>query len=111
MKKKKLKEAYLDLLTYEAVNKIETPEGIYEAIRNLAEDGAIQGRSRKFDADNMIIMAQKYFEDECSPNYITRQYGLRQQAMYIKYYLRSKSDEIYLHNHNVIVKPYEPKIK
>ena len=34
----------------------------------------------------MVVGLDMYMKDEAPPNIITREFGLRQQAMYIKYY-------------------------
>ena len=62
-----------------------TEEELANIIIELAdENGKIQGRTRKFNA---IDMAEKCinFKDYI-PNVLTREYGIRQQAMHIIYY-------------------------
>lgn len=76
-----------DLEKYEKVNKCETYEEFYEALKALSdENGEIQGRRQKFNVERMIQNAKYYFADASYPNVITREFGLRQQAMYLKYY-------------------------
>lgn len=72
---------------YERVNKCETLEELQQCILDFAdENGEIQGRSRKFNANSMKINAEGFYNGHLSPNVITREWGLRQQLMYIKYY-------------------------
>jgi len=76
-----------ELQKYQHVNQCETPEQLYQCILDFAdENGQIQGRTRKFDAQQMADGAKSYFDKISPANVITREYGLRQQAMYIKYY-------------------------
>jgi len=79
-----------DLEKYEAVNKCETIEEFEKVLLSFAdESGRIQGRTRTFDANKMAENARIYYNDdmdELSPNIVTREFGLRQQLMYIKYY-------------------------
>ena len=76
-----------ELQKYQRVNQCETPEALYQCILDFADqDGQIQGRTRKFDAQRMADNAKLYFSDQMPPNVLTREYGLRQQAIYIKYY-------------------------
>jgi hypothetical protein len=74
-----------ELEKYEAVNKCETFEELANMIESFAdEDGMIQERVNKFDATEMAKLCRDY------PNYprnvLTREFGIRQQAMYIEYY-------------------------
>ena len=74
-----------DLEKYKAVNKCRTFEQLAEVIRSFADDnGNIQGRKRTFDAEQMAINCLNF--QYSSPNLLTREFGIRQQAMYISYY-------------------------
>lgn len=80
-----------DLEKYEAVNKCETFEEFEKILLNFADEktGKIQGRTREFDAKQMVHNAKIYYEDgdeSLIPNVVTREFGLRQQLMYLKYY-------------------------
>ena len=44
----------------------------------------IQGRTRKFSAEKMAMGLDMFMKDEMPSNVITRDYGLRQQAIYLK---------------------------
>ncbi len=73
------------LQNYENVNQCETLEQLSKIILELAdEDGMIQGRFNKFDAKRMSDRCLKF--NSYAPNVLTREYGIRQQAMYISYY-------------------------
>ena len=82
-----VKKEMTDLEKYKRVNKCETLEELAGIIIMFAEDdGMIQGRTRRFSAHQMA----KDCLDFCSayPNTLTREFGIRQQAMYISYYSR-----------------------
>lgn len=76
-----------ELIKYMRVNGAETPEDLYDCIKRIAVNNEITGRNRIFNAERMITSTRNFFENNGSPNYITRNYGLRQQAIYIKYYM------------------------
>lgn len=70
---------------YDAVNSCETLLGLANTIRSFAdEDGMIQGRTKKFDAERMARMCENYTVHP--RNVLTREFGIRQQAMMIEYY-------------------------
>lgn len=77
-----------ELEKYQKVNQAETIEQLCECILSFAdESGMIKGRTRDFNAAKMVRNARLYHDGEgLVPNVITREYGLRQQAMYLKYY-------------------------
>jgi hypothetical protein len=78
----------IELAKYTDVNSCETSEDLYATILSFADDdGMIQGRTRKFVALSMANNLQAYMNDDLvPPNVLTREYGIRQQAMYLKYY-------------------------
>lgn len=68
---------------YDRVNRCENLSELSTVILDLRdEDGMIQGRARRFSAINMARFCEQ-FEQECNPNVLTREFGIRQQAMYI----------------------------
>ncbi len=70
---------------YEQVNKCEDLHTLAEIILSLADtDGQIQGRHRKFNASKMASYCIDY--PRLPKNILTREFGIRQQAMYILYY-------------------------
>jgi hypothetical protein len=74
-----------ELQKYELVNQCETPLQLEDAIAKFADsEGMIQGRQRKFDAGKMIIGLQFFMDNEVPANVLTREYGIRQQAIYLK---------------------------
>jgi hypothetical protein len=73
---------------YDKVNKAETFEELSIAILGCADDdGNIQGRERKFDAAEMAQRCVQ-FKELNQPNLLTREYGIRQQAIYLERYDR-----------------------
>jgi hypothetical protein len=73
-----------DLQKYEAVNKTETLKELADVIRSFAVDGKIQGRAKIFDAEKMAKACETY--SLVKHNNLTREFGIRQQAMYISFY-------------------------
>jgi len=72
---------------YEAVNKCETYEELAEAIRKIGVDGMIQGRIRLFNSEKMAKGCESFgsYMELRMPNVLTREFGIRQQALYIYY--------------------------
>lgn len=78
-----------NLEKYELVNKCETIEELESAVKALAgEDGLIQGRTRKFDANKMASYVGSVVKGLGPINVLTREFGIRQQALYLKFYQR-----------------------
>jgi hypothetical protein len=74
-----------ELQKYELVNQCETQAQLSDVITKFADsEGMIQGRQRKFDAGKMIIGLNYFMTDEMPANVLTREYGIRQQAIYLK---------------------------
>ena len=73
-----------ELEKYQLINKCETVEQLAEAMQNIAEDGYIKGRIKSFKVDEMINGLKLFIEDKAPQNVLTREYSIRQQAMYIK---------------------------
>lgn len=76
------------LTNYELVNRCETAEELSDAIIKISnpQSGLIEGRSRSFNAYNMANACFGVIEGHIPANMLTREYGIRQQALYIKYY-------------------------
>lgn len=73
------------LKIYELVNSCESFLGLSNIILSLVdEDGMIQGRDRKFKAHLMAESCLNY--PNLPKNVLTREFGIRQQAMYLLYY-------------------------
>lgn len=74
-----------ELETWQLVNQAETKQELAFMINKLADpEGMIQGRTRKFDAAKMIIGLDMFMKDEAPANVLTREFGIRQQAIYLK---------------------------
>jgi hypothetical protein len=69
---------------YDLVNSCETAEDLSAAIKRLAVGGEIRGRKRTFSADKMASYVAGVINGTLPPNLLTRNYGIRQQAIYIK---------------------------
>lgn len=69
---------------YDAVNACSTLEKLAKVIESFAEeDGMIQERTRRFDAKEMALNCLRL--QNVSKNKLTREFGIRQQAMMIEY--------------------------
>ena len=68
------------------MNQCEDAEELSEAILAASEDGIIQGRKRPFDANKMAGYVAPVIAGSLPANVLTREFGIRQQALYIKYY-------------------------
>ena len=78
-----------ELEKWQAVNRCETQSQLADLISKFAdEEGMIQGRERKFDASKMIIGLSYFMVDEMPVNVLTREFGIRQQAIYLKTFNR-----------------------
>jgi len=78
-----------DLEKYEAVNKCETFEEFEKVLLSFADETRlIKGRTNNFNVDHMLQGAKDYYNNALygTPRSVTREYGLRQQLMYLKYY-------------------------
>ena len=74
-----------ELETWQLVNQAETTQALAFIIDMLADpEGMIQGRERKFDAAKMIIGLNYFMTDEMPANVLTREFGIRQQAIYLR---------------------------
>ena len=78
--------ALTDIQKYDLVNSCETADDLSKAILAMAdENDIIHGRSRTFTASKMAVYPAAVIAGECTPNVLTRMYGIRQQALYIKF--------------------------
>ena len=74
-----------ELEKWQQVNQCESSLGLALIINLLADkEGMIQGRERKFDAAKMATGLSYYMSSEAPANVLTREYGIRQQAIYLK---------------------------
>jgi hypothetical protein len=89
---------------YDKVNQCETLEQLAEIILQLADsNGQIQGRTKKFDAARMAERC--LFFNKSNPNNLSREFGIRQQAMYILYYSELNNFMIKLYEIKPISEP------
>ena len=73
------------LQKWQAVNQCETQLQLADLISRFADkNGMIQGRERKFDASKMVIGLEFFMVDQMPANVLTREFGIRQQAIYLK---------------------------
>ena len=73
-----------ELEKYEKVNKSSSLKELADVIRSFANDGIIQGRTRTFDSELMAKRCEEY--DLAKHNNLTREFGIRQQAMMLLFY-------------------------
>jgi hypothetical protein len=74
-----------ELEKWQLVNQCETQAQLADAITKFSDsEGMIQGRERKFEASKMIIGLSFFMTDEMPANVLTREFGIRQQAIYLK---------------------------
>ncbi len=77
-----------ELQKWQAVNECETTMRLGNLILLFADqDGMIQGREKKFDAEKMAMNLNHYMSNEAPSNVLTREYGIRQQAIYLKSFI------------------------
>lgn len=74
---------------YQRVNQCETYQELQNIISLLGAlnpDDSIMGTSRHFNATTMVENVELVYHRQKHPNAITRNYGLRQQLLYIMFY-------------------------
>jgi hypothetical protein len=77
------------LQKWQAVNQCETPLELGALILQFADkNGKIQGRTRKFDAAEMSVGLSWFMEGKMYANVLTREFGIRQQAIYLKSFIQ-----------------------
>lgn len=86
----KAQEVKIELTKWELINSCETVEQLQKSIEFIYEGEENIGRSKNLNKSRMIERIDQYIKNGpsvISPNTITREYGIRQQAMYLHYYL------------------------
>lgn len=73
-----------DLEKYEKVNKTESLKELADVIRSFAINGRIQGRIRSFDSEDMAFACESFNLNK--HNLLTREFGIRQQAIMLFMY-------------------------
>lgn len=81
-----------ELEKYELINKAETVEELKEAMEAISEKGMIKGRRKSYIADEMIAMVDFIYNDNYPLNFLTRNYGIRQQMLYLLHYNKKRND-------------------
>jgi hypothetical protein len=72
---------------WQAVNQCGTSIELGALILQFADKkGKIKGRTRKFDALEMALGLSMFMENKMYPEILTREFGIRQQAIYLKQY-------------------------
>lgn len=73
---------------YDLVNQAETVDQLISALYKISHNGRIQGRVKEFDVARMAAGIRNFLTSDfpISPNVATREFGIRQQMLYIKYY-------------------------
>ena len=76
-----------ELEKYELINKCETDNELAQAILLLSDkEGIIKGKNKAFNAIKMAENCHSVIKRGFPPNLLTREFGIRQQALYLKYY-------------------------
>ncbi len=75
-----------DLEKFKLVNSCETAEELSKAIIECSNNGIIKGKLIDFDALLMSDRVYRVINENLTPSTLTRNWGIRQQALYIKYY-------------------------
>lgn len=80
-----------ELEKFQIVNSCETPKELADTIIKLAdpETGRIQGRRKDFDSTRMSICVGPVIYEGAPANLLTREFGIRQQALYIRYCIQN----------------------
>jgi hypothetical protein len=76
---------------FEMVNLCETSEELTNALRSIAdqETGMIKGRLREFDSQRMAGYVSLVINEGAPANLLTREFGIRQQALYLRYCIQN----------------------
>lgn len=76
-----------ELERYQLVNACESVTELQEAIMKMAnENDMIKGRNRQFPAKEMAASVSLVVAKGFPANLLTREYGIRQQALYLQHY-------------------------
>lgn len=75
------------LSKFQRVNSCETISELEQAILDFSdpETGLIMGRSKPFNGARMASYVKLVVNLEAPANLLTREFGIRQQALYIRY--------------------------
>lgn len=82
-----MENALTELEKFQLVNSCETVADLQEAIMKMAnESGMIKGRKREYEASKMAASVDLVVAKGFPANLLTREYGIRQQALYLQHY-------------------------
>ena len=74
-----------ELQKWQEVNQCTNGKALHDLIIQFAdEDGMIQGREREFSATQMAHHLHDVLQNDYPSNLLTREFGIRQQAIYLK---------------------------
>ncbi len=74
-----------ELEKYQKVNECESIEELQNAILSITNKNLIQGKTKILNGQRMASYVKGVVENDLSPNLLTRNYGIRQQALYLKH--------------------------
>lgn len=72
-----------ELYKWKMINSCETIEELKEAITKIGENGVIEGTSKEFKVEDQLRACNIVWEYTAPLNYLTRNYGIRRQMMYL----------------------------
>lgn len=76
-----------DLEKFQLVNRCETTEELRNVVLSFCDSyGNIKGRTRTFNGLKMASSIEAVVNNNYPANVLTREFGIRQQALYLAYY-------------------------
>lgn len=73
-----------ELQKWQAVNQCESGKALHDLIIQFADnEGMIHGREKQFSATQMAHHVHDVIQNGYPDNLLTREYGIRQQAVYL----------------------------
>jgi len=77
-----------ELEKYQLINSSESVEDLQRNIELISDDtGHIKGSMNYFNASTQALAVRVFMEDACRSTMLTRSYGIRRQAIYLKFYM------------------------
>lgn len=76
------------LAAFEVVGACETFDELILALRQIAlmSDGIILGRNKNYTIEKILLNLEVIRKTKANYNIVTREYGIRQQCMYLHHY-------------------------
>ena len=92
-----LEHVKAELDKYQLVNRCQTIEALENAIMAIGSEnnGMIHGRTRLFSAKNMSSYVREVVSLALPANLLTRNYGIRQQALYLSFFIKNANVQDY----------------